>query len=157
LLSKSQFGKRIYHTIFDEIHHNRLLLEQKLVAPLEPTDISIAQKSEIAFDLDRVFSNFFSRLSGEDDEDLLIECFVETRESRIADFSLEKMTRSVLGNLVPSEKDLDNELASLIKTSVETDNSASESGQTVFIVGPTGAGKTTFLDRFFRNAYSGRT
>ncbi len=148
LLAKQQFGKKLYNPFFDEIHHHRLLLNQDLVAPLDGSDIAISQKSEIAFDLDRVFSNFFSRLSGEEDEDLLIECFVETRESRIADFSLEKLTRSVLGNIAPSDKDLDVELAKLVTSSVEKD--ASESGQTVFIVGPTGAGKTTFLDRFFR-------
>lgn len=86
----------------------------------------------------------------------MIECFVETRESRIADFSLEKMTTSVLGNISPSEKNVGNELVSLIKSNVETETeteievSSPESGQTIFIVGPTGAGKTTFLDRFFR-------
>lgn len=154
LLSKSQFSKRLYNAIFDEIHHKRLILSQELMAPLEESDINISQKSNIAFDLDDVFSSFFSRLTGDDDEDLLIDCFVETRESRIADFSLEKMTTSVLGNIVPSEKNVDTELASLIKTNIESDTSASETGQTVFIVGPTGAGKTTFIDRFFRKTLS---
>ncbi len=148
LLSKGQFNKRLYNSIFDDLHNKRLLLTQGLISPLAESDVKISQKSDIAFDLDRVFSNFFSRLTGDVDEDLLIECFVETRESRIADFSLEKMTMSVLGNIVPKDKSVDTELASLIKTNVETD--PSESGQTVFIVGPTGAGKTTFLDRFFR-------
>jgi len=150
LLSKQNFGKKIYNSIFDEVHQKRLLLTQALVAPLDERDIKLSQKDDIAFDLDRVFSSYFSRLTGDDDEDLLIECFVETRESRIADFSLEKMTTSVLGNIVPTDKNVDTELASLIKSNVETEHSPSESGQTVFIVGPTGAGKTTFLDRFFR-------
>lgn len=150
LLSKNQFSKRIYNPIFDEIHNKRLLLKQDLVSPLEDADIKIIQKSDIAFDLDRVFTNFFSRLTGDDDEDLLIECFVETRESRIADFSLEKMTTSVLGNIAPSDKNVDSELASLITSNIDIEDSHHENGQTVFIVGPTGAGKTTFLDRFFR-------
>lgn len=150
LLSKNQFGKRIYNTVFDQIHNKRLLLSQRLIAPVEEIDILLSPKSELAFDLERIFSRFFSRLSGDDDEDLLIECFVETRESRIADFSLEKITTSVLGNIVPSDKSVDTELASLIASNVNTDKSFDDSGQTIFIVGPTGAGKTTFLDRFFR-------
>ena len=150
LLSKTQFGKRIYNTVFDQIHNKRLLFSQRLCAPVEECDILLSQKSELAFDLERVYSKFFSRLAGEDDEDLLIECFVETRESRIADFSLEKITTSVLGNISPADKSIDSELATLIESNFDADLSADDSGQTIFIVGPTGAGKTTFLDRFFR-------
>ena len=82
---------------------------------------------------------------------MLINCFVETRESRIADFSLEKITANVLGNISPNNKDVDKELANLIEMSVEV-----ESGQTIFIVGPTGAGKSAFLDRFFRKTLSNK-
>ncbi len=148
LLSKYQFNKKIYNMIFDKLHNKRLLLTQNLVAPLEESRIQISQKSKIAFDLDRVFSNFFAKLIGDDDENILIECFVETRESRIADFSLEKMTTSVLGNIVPSERNVDSELTNLIESNIVI--SPSDSGENVFIVGPPGAGKTTFLDRFFR-------
>ncbi|MBQ0736184.1 cold shock domain-containing protein [Aquimarina celericrescens] len=152
LLSKNQFDKKLYNAIFDEIHNKRLLLTQNLQAPLSGLDIKVSQKSEIAFDLDKIFSNFFSKLAGEENEDLLIECFVETKESRIADFSLEKITTSVLGNILPQDKDVDEALANLIQTNVETESTSTsiESGQTIFIVGPTGAGKSTFLDRFFR-------
>ncbi|WP_201067112.1 MULTISPECIES: AAA family ATPase [Thiorhodovibrio] len=150
LLSRRQYGKRIYNTVFDQIHNKRLVLSQHLIAPIEENNILLSPKSELAFDLERVFSKFFSRLAGDDDEDLLIECFVETRESRIADFSLEKITTSVLGNIVPADVSVDTELASLIASSVDADKSFDDSGQSIFIVGPTGAGKTTFLDRFFR-------
>lgn len=149
LLSKELLGKKTYNIIFDKLHQNRLLLTQSLFAPLEENKIKISQKSTLAFDLDRVFSNFFTRLTGDDNGDMLIDCFVETRESRIADFSLEKITANVLGNISPADKDVDRELANLIETAVEVD-----SGQTIFIVGPTGAGKSTFLDRFFRKTLS---
>ncbi|MEX1199552.1 MAG: cold shock domain-containing protein [Methylophaga sp.] len=150
LLSKDCFNKRLYGSIFDSIHESRLLLTQPLVAPVPTSEIHLERKSEIAFDLEKVFTKFFSKLLGDDDEDLLIECFVETHESRIADFSLEKITLSVLGNIVPRDKDVDLELASIIQSNIDTEDESTESGQTVFIVGPTGAGKTTFLDRFFR-------
>lgn len=149
LLSRDGFSKRLYNSLFDEIHNNRLLLNQDLVSPFSGNDIKLLPKSDLAFDLEKVFSNFFSRLAGNSEKDLLIECFVETRESRIADFSLEKITTNVLGNILPQGKNVDVELASLIRSNVEIDVIASDSGQTIFIVGPTGAGKTTFLDRFF--------
>lgn len=154
LLARAQINKRVYKSIFDKIHHNRLLLTQNLVSPIKESDIIRSQKSGLAFDLENVFNQFFSSLTRNDDKDLLIECFVESRESRIADFSLEKMTQSVLGNINPINKSVDNELASLIETNVEIKKSATDTVQTVFIVGPSGAGKTTFLDRFFRKTLS---
>ncbi len=150
LLERTQFSKRLYNRIFDDVHNSRLLLTQRLFAPLEENEILLSPKSSMAFDLENVFAAFFSRLAGDDDEDLLIECFVESRESRIADFSLEKITTTVLGNIVPADKSVDAELASLIASNVDGESSVTESGQTIFIVGPTGAGKSTFLDRFFR-------
>ena len=149
LLSKEFFRKKTYNIIFDKLHRNRLLLTQSLFAPLEENKIKISQKSNLAFDLDKVFSSFFNKLTGDDNDDMLIDCFVETRESRIADFSLEKITANVLGNISPTDKDVDQQLANLIEDAVEI-----ESGQTIFIVGPTGAGKSTFLDRFFRKTLS---
>ena len=149
LISKEFIRKKAYKLIFDKLHQNRLLLTHPLFAPLEEDKIKISQKSNIAFDLDGVFSKFFARLTGDEDADMLIDCFVETRESRIADFALEKITANVLGNISPANKDVDRELANLIEAAVEVD-----SGQTIFIVGPTGAGKSTFLDRFFRKTLS---
>jgi len=149
LLAKNQVAKRVYVQMFDELHNQRSAFERKLVSPFDEAEVRIAQKSALAFDLDRVFDVYFGRMIGDDDPDLLIECFVETRESRVADFSLEKMTSRVLGNINPAENDLDDNLEDIVRTSVGADE-----GQTVFIVGPTGAGKTTFLDRFFRKTLS---
>lgn len=149
LLSKAQFQRKIYNSRFDEIHQNRVSLSRTLYSPLSENEINIQTKSPLAFDLDKVFATFFSRLKGENDPDLLVECFVESRESRIADFSLEKITTAVLGNIVSDVSDVDTQLSDLIESSVDIGD-----GQTVFIVGPTGAGKTTFLDRFFRKTLS---
>ncbi|WP_425408229.1 cold shock domain-containing protein [Hyphococcus sp.] len=149
LLAKSQVQKKLYNIIFDQIHNRRVAIARSLTAPITEADVKLVKKSELAFDLEKVFASFFDRLTGTNDEDLLVECFVETRESRIADFSLEKMTANVLGNISPREKEIDQELAILIESSVEV-----ESDTTVFIVGPTGAGKSTFLERFFKKTLS---
>jgi cold shock CspA family protein len=93
----------------------------------------------------KVFKSFFTDLVGDADPNMLIECFVETKESRIADFALEKLTTYVLGNISPPDKEVDESLRQLIASTI-----ADKHGDTVFIVGPSGAGKTTFLERFFR-------
>jgi hypothetical protein len=72
LLAKSQFRRKLYGPMFDSIHDSRLQLTTALVAPYESEDITLQPKSDIAFDLERVFSAFFERLSGDQDEDMLI-------------------------------------------------------------------------------------
>tara|TARA_R110002012_G_scaffold66614_3_gene174181 strand:+ start:318 stop:3275 length:2958 start_codon:yes stop_codon:yes gene_type:complete len=150
LLHKNRIANKVYNSIFDEVHNNRLLLTQNLISPLRKSDIKLLTKSEIAFDLEKVFSKFFSRLAGDNEEDMLVECFVETHESRLADFSLEKITTSVLGNIIPRDRKVDTELARIIESNLKSEDLSEESGQTIFIVGPTGAGKSTFLERFFQ-------
>ena len=147
LLSSKQVQLRIFKQCFDELHNPRILLEQDLCAPFNEAQIHLAQKSDLAFDLDCVFDKFFGKMRGDDDPDLLIECFVETRESRITDFSLEKITARILGNIISGSGSVDDRLAKLVATAFEVDE-----GQTVFIIGPTGSGKTTFIDRFFRKS-----
>lgn len=144
LVSKEGIQKSIYKHIFDKIHDNRLLLTRSLQAPFGASDIHPNQKSGIAFDLDRIFTSFFSGLSGDSDPDMIIECFVETKESRIADFALEKLTTHVLGNISP-DKEVDDSLRQLIANTI-----SDKHGETVFIVGSSGSGKSTFLKRFFQ-------
>jgi GTPase SAR1 family protein len=146
LASKEGNQKALYKHIFDKIHDHRLLLTLGLHSPYTDADIHPNYKSQIAFDLDHIFNSFFAGLVGDTDPDMLIECFVETKESRIADFALEKLTTHVLGNISPADKDVDESLQQLIASTI-----SDKHGDTVFIVGPSGAGKTTFLERFFRS------
>jgi cold shock CspA family protein/predicted type IV restriction endonuclease/energy-coupling factor transporter ATP-binding protein EcfA2 len=145
LIAKEEVRKNTYRVVFDRIHESRLVVDRILTAPIESADNSIIQKSALAFDLEKIFSSFFASLTGENDPDMIIDCFVETKESRIADFSLERITKNVLGNIGINERDVDEGLKAIIRDAV-----AGEPGQTVFIVGPSGAGKSTFLDRFFK-------
>ncbi|KRB85947.1 hypothetical protein ASE00_04135 [Sphingomonas sp. Root710] len=149
LLSKEDHRRSTYQVVFDRIHENRLVLDQALTSPIASSENGIVQKSSLAFDLEQVFSNFFAGLTGDDDPGMIIDCFVETRESRVADFSLDRITRNVLGNLNPQERDIGEGLKTIVKETV-----AGEVGQTIFIVGPSGAGKSTFLHRFFERTLS---
>jgi cold shock CspA family protein len=146
LASKEGNQKALYKHIFDKIHDRRLLLTLGLHSAYADPDIHPNHKSQIAFDLDNIFNSFFAGLVGDTDPDMLIECFVETKESRIADFALEKLTTYVLGNISPPDQEVDESLQQLIASTI-----SDKHGDTVFIVGPSGAGKSTFLERFFRS------
>lgn len=145
LFSKKAHREGRYKVIFDQIHGGRLLLSTGLHSAIFENEIHPIQKTSLAFDLERVFEKYFSHLVGADDPSLAIECFVESRESRLADFSLEKLLTNVLGNMNPDAVDVNESLRDVVQSAVSY-----HEGETIFIVGPTGSGKTTFLDRFFK-------
>ena len=145
LASKEGNQKALYKHIFDKIHDHRLLLTLGLHSAFTEADVHPNHKSQIAFDLDNIFNSFFTGLIGDTDPNMLIECFVETKESRIADFALEKLATYVLGNISPPDKEVDESLQQLIASTI-----SDKHGDTVFVVGPSGAGKSTFLERFFK-------
>jgi hypothetical protein len=149
LLSKEELRRHTFSVIFDRINEHRLLLDRVLKAPIPASENYVVQKSALAFDLENVFATFFSGLTGEDDPEMLINCFVETEESRVADFSLEKITKNVLGNLNPPDNAIEDGLRTIVQETV-----AGDTGQTVFIVGPSGSGKSTFITRFFAKTLS---
>lgn len=155
LLSAGNLPNGLYKIWLDRANNKRAAKSVELRAPFFEQSIRLSAQSQFAFDLDEIFNKFFSKISDENNDEMLLDCFVETKESRIADFSLEKMTANILGNLDPDIQNVDRDLAALIQKNLETDASESvEAGQTVFIVGPTGSGKSTFLRRFFKTTLS---
>ncbi len=99
----------------------------------------------MATDLDQVFNEFFSTMSGENDPEMLTKCFVETRESRKADATLDKITRTLTNRIKVVDGSQGVALARRIEVAVESGR-----GEFVLVIGNKGAGKTTFVDRFFR-------
>jgi len=116
---------------------------EPLLSANRSEDAKLMSQSDLARDLEPVFREFFGTMSAENDREMLIECFVETKESRFADASLEKLLTSVttaIAELGSSEKQLEKEITSSIE---------SGRGANVIIIGNAGAGKSTFLERFF--------
>lgn len=148
LLAYEYFERKTYNLLFDGIHNSRLNLSLPLKAPIEVDEINILQKPPIAFDLEKIFNGFFTQLIGDQNTEIMTECFVESNESRIADYSLEKITNSILNNLPKDNNKVGSELSELIEGNVLAEL-PSDSDMSVFIVGPTGSGKTTYIDRFF--------
>ena len=76
---------------------------------------------------------------------MLARCFGQSKESREADASLEKITRNLINRIDVVESVEGGELQEHIRTAVDT-----QRGEFVLIIGNKGAGKSTFIDRFFR-------
>ncbi|NEU77925.1 hypothetical protein [Nostoc sp. UIC 10630] len=104
----------------------------------------LLQKAPLLRDLEGIYRNFFSTISG-DDPDMLAKCFVESKESRAADESLEKITSNLLNRIDIVNSDKGAELEDQIRSAIEL-----QKGEFVLIIGNKGAGKSTFISRFFR-------
>ena len=70
---------------------------------LNPGDARMRHRDPLANDAALLFAQFFSRLSNDKDHEMLRDCFVETAESRKADFDLEKIIQRVLNNITTLE------------------------------------------------------
>ncbi|MEH2118990.1 AAA family ATPase [Nostoc sp.] len=130
----------VHHSEGLQINHSEVL-----ESVIEISERRLLSKSGLLRDLENIYRSFFSSMSGEDDPDMLAKCFVESKESRAADESLEKITRNLLNQIDIVNSDRGTELEDQIRVSVE-----SQRGDFILIIGNKGAGKSTFVDRFFR-------
>jgi len=144
LFSKEGVLTKTYNIHFAKADGLSLKEFEPLVSATPPETVKMLPTTELAVDLENVFKEFFGALSGETDRQMLLDCFVETRESRFADASLEKMVRNVSSAISELDASSDGQLAREIKAAVEIGR-----GETVIIVGNKGAGKSTFIGRFF--------
>ncbi len=145
LLSKEGVCQKLYQMIIAEGEGLNINNSEKLYRPLSEYETSFLKKSPLASDLEIIFSRFFSLMSGESDRDMLTHCFVESKESREADKSLDKITRNLINQIEVFEAGEGDELLGEIKSAIEL-----ERGEFVLIIGNKGAGKSTFIDRFFK-------
>ena len=139
-----------------EMFRYRALFQEAEGRPIRPHHFRRALKDpntkyplphdKLSSDLDRVMTSFFRRLSGDDDPNFLADCFVVTRESQAADRRLARISEDLLGrirNLDTASGDQLTELVDRVRMS--------QRNEFVLLVGTKGAGKSTFIDRFFRN------
>jgi hypothetical protein len=145
LLSREAVLKRLYSVRISEAEGTQVRLSDNLRPILDRAEMRLMQKSKLGVDLEQLFNQFFSTMAGDADPEMLATCFVESKESREADASLNKITRNLVNQLEVMDSNRGAELESHIKEAVET-----KKGEFVLIIGNKGAGKTTFVDRFFR-------
>lgn len=145
LFSQEGVLSRLYAVYLDREEGSALSSFDPLVSVIPPTDVYLIKKSDLGRDMEQLFNEFFKALTGDGDQELLAQCFVESPESHEADRSLEKITRELVSYVQTIRGEAGDELRREIESSFET-----RRGQIVLIVGNKGAGKTTFIDRFFK-------
>ena len=145
LFSKKGISSQLYQVHVHQAEGLSIQHAEPLFTPLISSEIRLLQKSKLAADLDNVFNKFFSTMSGDGDPEMLAKCFVESKESREADINLQKITRNLINRIDVVESGSGSELQEHIRIAVE-----SHRGDFVLIIGNKGAGKSTFIDRFFR-------
>lgn len=99
---------------------------------------------DLAGDIDKMMSSFFQRLTGDEDPDMLNVCFVETAESSHADKRLAKISEDIIDRI----NALDTASGAALTNLIERVQQAKRH-EFVLIVGTKGAGKSTFISRFF--------
>ena len=139
-LLEKRFRGRIYEAEGLQIHH-----AEKLHQSIKSHEIKLLPKSPLAHDIDTIFSNFFSTMSGQSDSEMLAKCFVESKESREADSTLEKIMNNLINNIEIVSPNQGEQLQEELKSAVEI-----HKGEFVLIIGNKGAGKSTFIERFFK-------
>lgn len=117
--------------------------EQQFFA-FDPAEARMRPRDPLANDASLLFSQFFSRLSDEQDREMLRDCFVETGESKKADLELQKIIQKVLNNV----SSISTEDGGALQAELER-TMASRRSETVLLIGNKGSGKSTFIDRFF--------
>ncbi len=119
LFSKEGVVAKTYSLHFAKAGGLSITAVEPMVTANRNEYIRLLNQSPIAGDLEPIFREFFGKLSAESDREMLIECFVETRESRFADASLEKIIQSV-SNAILQLTTPENQLAQEIQSAVKT-------------------------------------
>ena len=145
LLSKTSVEAFTYRAHFQEAE-GRPIRRSAFRRALRPYGTQrLLPQDQLSADLERIMTSFFRRISGDDDPDLLLHCFVVTRESRVADERLARVAEELLGRI----RDVDTDEATALVEVVDRVQSTHRN-EFVLLVGTKGAGKSTFIDRFFK-------
>jgi energy-coupling factor transporter ATP-binding protein EcfA2 len=144
LLGRAPISARLHLAHLNDAEGLRIPEAEQQFFALDPVDARMRQRDSLATDAALLFSQFFSRMSDDKDREMLRDCFVETQESRKADFELEKIIQRVMNNISALNTGEGGALQEEIERTIRAKRS-----ETVLIVGNKGSGKSTFIDRFF--------
>lgn len=146
LLSRNPIVELRYRAHFQEAEgqpiraraFSRPLRETNQLRPFEPTPL--------AADLDRVMESFFQRIAGDKDPEMLLQCFIVTKESKIAENQIARISEDLVGRIRSLDTASAEDLSEIIHKVQVT-----QRREFVLLIGTKGAGKTTFIERFFKH------
>jgi len=145
LLSQEGIDDLRYRALFQEAEGDEIRKKEFSKSIVHEDDISVVQRDAYSVDFDKVMNEFFSRLSGDMDPDMLVDCFVETKESKAAEFDLTRISEDLISRV----KALETKESEILKELIEKVKTTNRH-EFVVLIGGKGAGKSTFVERFFK-------
>lgn len=152
IFSFEGFLKDLYKIYLNDSEGVSVHRSESLYGIRDSTQPAMLSKSALSRDIDKIFTSFFSSMSGDDDPEMLINCFVESKESKETDLSLQKIAKNIIDQIDYIEASHAHGLIADIRDAV-----AREKGEFALIIGNKGAGKSTYIDRFFRSTLDSET
>lgn len=144
LLAYESVQKNIYRALFQEAEGVPIRSKLFMQSIKDPHECQMLDRDPIARDIDKVMLSFFNRLRGDNDPKIILECFVETRESEDADQRLIRISRDFATRIHSLDTADGSEIAAAIER-VKLSNR----NEFILIIGSRSAGKSTFIERFF--------
>ncbi|MFZ2162711.1 MAG: hypothetical protein WAW02_10885 [Sideroxyarcus sp.] len=145
LLSRSANESLRYRGEFQNVEGVPIKDYSFLKAPRNPATKKLLQRNEFASDFDAIMSSFFERLKGDQDPEMIQKCFVESHESDLADEKLTRIAEDLVEKVQHLNTGTGSELVALIEAA-----KLQHKNRFILLAGSKGAGKSTFIDRFFR-------
>jgi hypothetical protein len=149
LLAPYEINNLKYRALFQEAEGAEIRKKEFAKSLKSEDNLRVVERTNYSQDFDKVMNEFFSRLSGDSDPDMLIECFVETKESQAAEQELTRISEDLIYRIRALETNESDALKTIIEK-VKTTNRH----EFVILIGGKGAGKSTFVERFFKNVLS---
>jgi hypothetical protein len=146
LLSHDSVSKYRYRAEFQGAEGQPTRAHDFRAAVRKPESRCFLTSSEIYKDIDRVMVSFFRDIRGEDDSEMRRLCFVTTNESREAESTLARISEDLRDRIRTLKTTTGGELTKTIKRVQDM-----KKREFVLLVGTKGAGKSTFIDRFFED------
>jgi hypothetical protein len=152
LLSHHHASRFLYRAHFQEAE-GQPIRAHVFRKPLKAeADIRALKRDDISVDVDRVMTSFFQNLSGDKDPEMIVDCFVTSTESDNADRKLARISEDLCTRIRNIETDTAEALALVVERLQKEQRT-----EFVLLVGTKGAGKSTFVDRFFRHVLKRET
>ena len=144
LLAKERVSRLSFRGLFQEAE-GRVIRHTGFERALRPPSTAqFLPQPEVIPGLDRLMTLFFQRLTNEQDQEMRDFCFVETTESRTAEQRLLRLAQELVGHIRELDAHSGEQLVDILSRVRST-----SMNQFILLVGTKGAGKTTFIQRFF--------
>ena len=149
LLSRNPIVELRYRAHFQEAE-GQPIRDRAFSRPLRDSNqLKLFERGALAADLDRVMESFFQRLAGDKDPEMLLNCFVTTKESQIAENKIARISEDLVSRI----RNLDTASAETLSDLIHKVQ-ITQRNEFVLLIGTKGAGKSTFIDRFFKHVLS---